>query len=171
MWTDFDKKLIPTSDLAKDNTYHYNDVIMGAIASQITSLTIVYSIVIQTQIKENIKAPRHWPLCGEFTCHRWIPRTNGQLCGKCFHLMMSSCGARCKNTEQYNTKQPMGTALSAANKNNTMCYNMLVNNLQRRLSCWRICMSPFDEIFDLISCAAFPFQQKKIRCCRRRKLS
>ena len=39
---------------------HYNDVIMGAIASQITSLTIVYSI--QTQIKENTKAPRHWPL-------------------------------------------------------------------------------------------------------------
>ena len=22
---------------------------------------------IQAQIKENIKAPRHWPLCGEFT--------------------------------------------------------------------------------------------------------
>ena len=28
-----------------DYSYHYNDVIMGAIASQITSLTIVYSIV------------------------------------------------------------------------------------------------------------------------------
>ena len=28
--------------------------------------------------KENIKAPRHWPLCGEFTGDRWIPRTNGQ---------------------------------------------------------------------------------------------
>ena len=40
---------------------------MGAIASQITSLTIVYSIVIPTQFRENIKAPRHWPLCGEFT--------------------------------------------------------------------------------------------------------
>ena len=44
---------------------------MGAIASQITSLTIVYSIVIQTQIKENIKAPRHFcvgnsPVTGEF---------------------------------------------------------------------------------------------------------
>ena len=25
---------------------------------------------IQAQIKENIKAPRHWPLCGEFTGHR-----------------------------------------------------------------------------------------------------
>ena len=46
---------------------HYNDVIMGTMASQITSLTIVYSTVIQAQIKENIKAPRHWPLCGEFT--------------------------------------------------------------------------------------------------------
>ena len=27
---------------------------------------------IQEQIKENIKAPRHWPLCGEFTGDRWI---------------------------------------------------------------------------------------------------
>ena len=47
---------------------HYNDVIMGAMASQITT-------------KENIKAPRHWPLCGEFTGDRWIPRTNGQIRG------------------------------------------------------------------------------------------
>ena len=46
---------------------------------------------IQTQIKENIKAPPHWPLCGEFTGDRWIPRTNGQWRGKCFHLMTSSC--------------------------------------------------------------------------------
>ena len=45
---------------------------------------------IQMQIKENIKAPRHWPLCGEFTGNRRIPRTNGQLRGKCFHLMTSS---------------------------------------------------------------------------------
>ena len=30
---------------------------------------------IQAQIKENIKATRHWPLCREFTGDRWIPRT------------------------------------------------------------------------------------------------
>ena len=29
-------------------------------------------------------------LCKEFTGDRWIPRTNGQLRGKCFHLMTSS---------------------------------------------------------------------------------
>ena len=33
---------------------------------------------IQAEIKENIKAPRHWPLWGEFTGDRWIPRTKGQ---------------------------------------------------------------------------------------------
>ena len=33
---------------------------------------------IQAQIKENIKAPRNRPWCGEFTGGRWIPRTEGQ---------------------------------------------------------------------------------------------
>ena len=46
---------------------HYNDVIMGAMASKITSLAVVYSTLYLGEIKENIKAPRHWPLCGEFT--------------------------------------------------------------------------------------------------------
>ena len=32
---------------------------------------------VQAQIKENIKAPRHWPLWGESTGHRWIPLTKG----------------------------------------------------------------------------------------------
>ena len=73
------------------NIRHCGDVIMGAIASQITSLTIVYSTVNwDADKKKNIKAPRHWPLCGEFTGDRWILRANGQLRGKCFHLMTSS---------------------------------------------------------------------------------
>ena len=29
-------------------------------------------------IKENIKAPHHWPLWGDFTGDRWNPLTNGQ---------------------------------------------------------------------------------------------
>ena len=33
---------------------------------------------IRAQIKENVKVSRHWPLCGEFTDDRWIPRTNVQ---------------------------------------------------------------------------------------------
>ena len=52
---------------------HYNDVIMGTEASQITDVSIVCSTVSSGHLKENIKAPRHWPLCGEFTGDRWIP--------------------------------------------------------------------------------------------------
>ena len=59
-------------------TTHYNDVIMGTMTSQNTSLMIVYSTVYSDADQENIKAPRHWPLCGEFTGDRWIPHTNDQ---------------------------------------------------------------------------------------------
>ena len=40
--------------------------------------------------KINMKAPRHWPLCEEFTGDRWIPRIKGHYRGKCSHLMTSS---------------------------------------------------------------------------------
>ena len=61
---------------------YYNDVIMGAMTSQVTSLTIVYSTVYSgAHQRKKIKAPRHWPLCGEFTGDRWTPHTNGQQRG------------------------------------------------------------------------------------------
>ena len=41
-------------------------------------ITIVYAAVIQLKIKENIKAPCHWPLGGEFIGDRGILRTKGQ---------------------------------------------------------------------------------------------
>ena len=46
---------------------------MSSMESQITSLTIVYSTIYSGPDERNIKAPRHWPLCGEFTVDRWIP--------------------------------------------------------------------------------------------------
>ena len=51
------------------STWHYSAVIMDTMASQITSIPIVYSTVYPGA---------DWPLCGEFIGHRWIPRTNGQ---------------------------------------------------------------------------------------------
>ena len=59
-------------------THHYGDVIMGAMAPQITNVSSVYQQFVQAKIKENIKALRHWPLWGEFPGDRWIPRTKGQ---------------------------------------------------------------------------------------------
>ena len=44
--------------------------------------TIMYTetnqVFVQVQIKENIKAPRHWPLLGETSGDRWISLTKGQ---------------------------------------------------------------------------------------------
>ena len=53
----------------------YSDVIMSAMVSQITSVSIVCSTACLG--KENIKAPRYWPLWGESTGDRWIPLTKG----------------------------------------------------------------------------------------------
>ena len=60
---------------------HYSDVIMSMIilmVSQITGVQAQNQLYVQAQIKENIKALHHWPLCGEFTGDRWIPRARGQ---------------------------------------------------------------------------------------------
>ena len=63
---------------------------MGTIASQITSLTIVYSIVYSDT--DQRKHQSSASLAFVWGIHRdpWIPRTKGQLRGKCFHLMTSS---------------------------------------------------------------------------------
>ena len=55
--------------------FHYSDVIMGAIASHITGISIVYSTVYSGANQRKHKALRHWPLWGEFTGERWIPLT------------------------------------------------------------------------------------------------
>ena len=57
-------------------SWHFNDVIIRRMASQITGASIVYSTV-GSGIDKNIKVPRHWPWCEEFTGYRWIPRTKG----------------------------------------------------------------------------------------------
>ena len=57
---------------------HYNDVIMSAMASQITSLTIVYSTVYSDANQRKHQSSASLAFVGEFTGHRWIPRIKGQ---------------------------------------------------------------------------------------------
>ena len=63
-------------------SYHYIDVIMTTMASQITSLTVVSKKTSKLRVIGFV-----WGIHR----NRWIPRTKGQLRGKCFHLMTSSC--------------------------------------------------------------------------------
>ena len=76
--------------LTRDAANHYNDVIMGALASQITSIQTVYLIVYSDANKRKHQSTASLAFVRGLHRGRWIPRTNGQLRGKCFHLMTSS---------------------------------------------------------------------------------
>ena len=69
---------------------HYNDVIMTTMASQITSLTVVYSTVYSDADQRKHQSSASLAFVWGIHRDRWIPRTKGQLREKCFHLMTSS---------------------------------------------------------------------------------
>ena len=69
---------------------HYDDVIMTTIASEITSLTSVYSTVYSDADQRKHQSSASLAFVWGIHRDRWIPRTKGQLRGKCFHLMTSS---------------------------------------------------------------------------------
>ena len=69
---------------------HYNDIIMTTIASQITSLAVVYSTVYSDADQRKHQSSASLAFVWGIHRDRWIPRTKVQLRGKCFHLMTSS---------------------------------------------------------------------------------
>ena len=73
------------------SSIHYYDVIMTTMTSQITSLPVenstVYSDADQRKHQSSASLVFVWGIHRD----RWIPRTKGQLRGKRFHLMTSSC--------------------------------------------------------------------------------
>ena len=71
---------------------HYSDVMMSAMASQITSLTIVNWTVYSGA--DQRKHQSFASLAFVRGIHRWVPRTKGQLRWKYFHLMTSSWDVR-----------------------------------------------------------------------------
>ena len=66
---------------------------MTTIASQITSLMVVYSTVYSDAKQRKHQSSASLAFVWGIHRDRWIPRTKGQLRGKCFHLMTSSCWA------------------------------------------------------------------------------
>ena len=57
---------------------NYNDVIMSTMASQINSLTIVYSTIYSGTDQRKYQSTVSLVFVREFTNYRWIPRTNDQ---------------------------------------------------------------------------------------------
>ena len=71
--------------------YQYSDVMMSTIASLITSLAVVYSTFYSDADQRKHQSSASLAFVWGIHRDRWIPRTKGQLRGKCFHLMTSSC--------------------------------------------------------------------------------
>ena len=72
------------------STYHCSDDIMGAMVSQITSLTIVYSTVYSGA--DQRKHQRSVSLAFVRGTHRWIPLINGQWCGERVQMSWRALG-------------------------------------------------------------------------------
>ena len=70
----------------------YIDVIMAMMASQITSLSVVYSTVYSDADQRKHQSSASLAFVWGIHRDRLIPRTKGQLRRKCFHLMTSSRG-------------------------------------------------------------------------------
>ena len=70
---------------------HYIDVKMTTVASEITSLTVVYSTVYSDADQRKHHSSASLAFMWGIHRDRWISHTKGQLRRKCFHLMTSSC--------------------------------------------------------------------------------
>ena len=72
------RKMFPFDDVIMYTLCATSTTADSLITRLLTSTNFSRWWFIQAQMKQDIEAPRHWPLCGEFTGDRWIPRTNGQ---------------------------------------------------------------------------------------------
>ena len=68
---------------------HDSDVIMGVMASQITSLPIVYLTVNSGTDQRKYQNSTLLVFVQGIRPDQWIPRIKGQYRGKCFHLVTS----------------------------------------------------------------------------------
>ena len=86
--------------LWREWTLHYIDVIMTTMASQITCLTVVYLTVYSDADQRKHQSSASLAFVQGIHQDRWIPRTKGQLRGKCLRLMTSSWALGCMPSHQ-----------------------------------------------------------------------
>ena len=148
--THYDKKLIEKSsplhqndtptvilknaERKMDHYTHYNDVTMREMASQITSLTIVYSGVYSGAYQRKHQSPAS--LAFVRGIHRWPVNSpnKGQWRGKRFHLMTSSWWAIRRQMVRPRPQTPQGEPVA---KYGTLLLIYNVNLPPRRQSVFR----------------------------------
>ena len=86
IWEKKQRKMFANTKSVK-MLYHYIDVIMSTMASQITVISIVYWTACSGADQRIAKATHNSPLWSESTSDWWILHTKGKLQGKWFHSM------------------------------------------------------------------------------------
>ena len=76
LWTHITQ--VPRLALGQSQYITMTYVTMGAMGSQITGISIVYSTVCSGAHQRKHHSPRHWPLLGESIGGRWVPLTKEQ---------------------------------------------------------------------------------------------
>ena len=93
----------------KNKISHYSDVIRGRMRLKSPASLLFTKPFIRAQIKENIKAPSHWPLCGAVNSpHKWpvtrkmfpfeyVIMEMGDLISRILHSMSINLSDPCLN--------------------------------------------------------------------------
>ena len=112
---------------------------MTTVASQITSLAVVYSIVYSGADERKHQSSASLAFVRGIHRDRWVPRTNGQLRGKCFHLMTSSWKVtKHMQFDRYQASKQTG---------NQFYYNIILLGLRATLFSLSL---PFAKMFNLV---------------------
>ena len=112
---------------------------MTTIASQITSLTVVYSTAYSDADERKYQSSASLAFVWGIHRDRWIPRTKGQLRGKCFHLMTSSCPNNIIENLDLITHRKHSHHLTHFNslfRNDAMWWYRSGSTLTRVMICW-----------------------------------
>ena len=89
------------------------------------------------RISRKHQSSASWPLCEELTGDRWIPSTNGQERGKCFHWMTSSWNDWCVQSSYIVTKWLPKMTMSSSLQWLHMSV-MAYKSAKTRLFCWPV---------------------------------
>ena len=113
---------------------HYDDVIMTTMASEITSLTVVYSTVYSDADQRKHQSSASLAFVWGIHRDRWLPRTKGQLCEKCFYLMTSSwkCTVCCAFVRFPARLDHLGCCLSCVTP--PLIFHQLVSNYRLQIN-------------------------------------
>ena len=121
-------------------TFHFSDVIMGAVASQITSLTIVYSAVYSGTSKKTSKlrgtgfCAGNSPVIGEFPAHMASNAENVSIWWR--HHVFLSTTASCRSFFTVWKKPPLQINLMCLATHDV--FNKIINYICYLLQCTNV---------------------------------